>query len=264
MSNSYNYPQNNEYTYNGQTSKSASYLPKYYNENVEPIYPVLNDQTSLEIRMPFIQKVYFLLILQIIYTTGIVSVCYFVDQVYNFLMENPWIFYSSLIVYFVLFIVLICIDKVARTKPWNYILLFVFTTAVSIILGTSIPGNYDGKLVFICLGITLFVTICASFYACQTKRDFTTKGGILFAFFVALLVFIVLQFFFRSQMLGLIISVIGAFLMTAYIIFDTQLIIGGKHRRYQLYTDEHVFGALILYVDILNLFLFMLGINRNS
>lgn len=43
-----------------------------------------------------------------------------------------------------------------------------------------------------------------------------------------------------------------------YLVFDTQLILGGKHRRYTVSPEEYVFAALNLYLDIVNLFLLLL------
>ena len=44
-----------------------------------------------------------------------------------------------------------------------------------------------------------------------------------------------------------------------YIVYDTQLMIGGKHK-YSLDPEEYVFAALNLYLDIINLFLYLLSI----
>jgi FtsH-binding integral membrane protein len=41
-----------------------------------------------------------------------------------------------------------------------------------------------------------------------------------------------------------------------YLIIDTQLIIGGK--RLELSLDDYVIGALILYMDIIQIFLYLL------
>lgn len=45
-------------------------------------------------------------------------------------------------------------------------------------------------------------------------------------------------------------------------VYDVQLIMGG--RKYELSEEEYVFGALILYVDIINLFLILLYIFGGS
>jgi len=44
-----------------------------------------------------------------------------------------------------------------------------------------------------------------------------------------------------------------------YLVFDTQLMLGGKHK-YSLSPEEHIFAALNLYLDIVNMFLYILSI----
>lgn len=244
--------------YTNQQSELPLYLPAITNAFY---LPYVEEAHILE-QLNFIRKVYLLLSLQIFYTIGLVSLCYFVKPIFDFLMANPYIFFIAMGVYISLVLMMTCFGEVSRASPWNYILLFILTTSVGIFLGAIVPFH-DGRFVFIALGITLFVTMMASMFACQTNYDFTAKGGILFSLVIGLIALIVLQFFMRDNIFGLIISVFGAFLMTAFIIYDTQLIMGGKHRKYQLRTDEHVFGALLLFTDILNLFLFILGFGRN-
>lgn len=43
-----------------------------------------------------------------------------------------------------------------------------------------------------------------------------------------------------------------------YLVFDTQLILGGKHRKYEVSAEEYVFAALNLYLDVVSLFLLLL------
>lgn len=247
---------------NASTMDKKFVIPLYIQDAVSPFISPYIEESELWVRMNFIHKVYLILSLQILYTIGLVSLCYFVKPIFDFYMVNSYIFYIAMGIYIVLVILMTCIGEIYRASPWNYILLFILTTCVGVFLGAIVPF-YDGRSIFITLGITLFVTFMASLFACQTKYDFTSKGGILFSLFVGLIALTILQFFMRDNIVGLIISVFGAFLMTAFIIYDTQLVTGGKHRKYQLRPDEHVFGALILYTDILNLFLFILGFNRN-
>jgi hypothetical protein len=51
----------------------------------------------------------------------------------------------------------------------------------------------------------------------------------------------------------------GALVFSLYIVYDTQLMIGGKHK-YSLSPEEYVFASLNLYLDIINLFLYILMI----
>ena len=51
----------------------------------------------------------------------------------------------------------------------------------------------------------------------------------------------------------------GALIFSFYIIYDTQIMIGGNHK-YSLSPEEYIFAALNLYLDIVNLFLYLLSI----
>ena len=51
----------------------------------------------------------------------------------------------------------------------------------------------------------------------------------------------------------------GALIFSLYIVFDTQMMMGGNHK-YSLSPEEYVFAALNLYLDIINLFLYILVI----
>ena len=52
---------------------------------------------------------------------------------------------------------------------------------------------------------------------------------------------------------------LGALVFSLYIVYDTQLMMGGKHK-YALSPEEYIFAALNLYLDIINLFLYLLAI----
>lgn len=51
----------------------------------------------------------------------------------------------------------------------------------------------------------------------------------------------------------------GALIFSLYIVYDTQLMMGGNHK-YSLSPEEYIFAALNLYLDIINLFLYILTI----
>jgi FtsH-binding integral membrane protein len=43
-----------------------------------------------------------------------------------------------------------------------------------------------------------------------------------------------------------------------FLVFDTQMIIGGEHRKIQLSPEEYIVGALQLYLDVVYIFIFIL------
>lgn len=131
----------------------------------------------------------------------------------------------------------------------------------------------------IAMGLTAIMTVGLTIFAIQTKWDFTKLGG---ALFIAILLFIVagiVASIIRSHYLDLVISCIGVLLFSIYLIRmfyssafeygiinkhlflsdDTQQIIGGNHK-YQMSPEEYVLGAIALYLDIIEIFLYLLRI----
>ena len=62
---------------------------------------------------------------------------------------------------------------------------------------------------------------------------------------------------FRYAIIGY--AAVGALIFMVYIVYDTQLMMGGKHK-YSIDPEEYIFAALNLYLDIINLFMYILAI----
>merc|ERR1712045_453911 len=109
----------------------------------------------------------------------------------------------------------------------------------------------------VCAAITLGLTI----FAFQTKIDFTAMGGGLIAVLMCFMIFGLIALFFpASRTLNLVYASIGCIIFSLY---DTQLMVGDSHK-YSLSPEEYVFAALNLYLDIINLFMYILSIIGNS
>lgn len=83
------------------------------------------------------------------------------------------------------------------------------------------------------------------------------KGGMLYVFLIMLIVFGIFGGIFHSKVLNILYACIGALIFSAYIVFDTQLMLGGNHK-IAISPEEYVFAALNLYLDVVNLFLYLL------
>ena len=57
----------------------------------------------------------------------------------------------------------------------------------------------------------------------------------------------------------LVFAIIGAIIFSLYIVFDTQMMMGGNHK-YSISPEEYIFAAIAIYLDILNIFLYILRI----
>jgi len=140
----------------------------------------------------------------------------------------------------------------------NYICLSIFTLAEGFLLGCA-TSMYRREEVFFAALITLVVVVGLTLFAFQTKIDFTAMGGILFVAVLILMVFGIVLMFFPGKTGTLIYASFGALLFSIYIVYDTQMMVGGDHK-YSISPEEYVFASLNLYMDIVNLFLYILTI----
>ncbi|KAL5009899.1 hypothetical protein ScPMuIL_012204 [Solemya velum] len=208
------------------------------------------------IRLGFIRKVYGILLCQLLVTMAIMAIFIYVDEVKEYSVANPWMWYVCLVLTIIILIVLSCCPNVRRQFPTNMIFLSIFTLCEAFLLGT-VASHYDQDAVLIAVGITAVVAFSLTIFAFQTKWDFTMFGGLLFVLVIVLLVFGLLCAIIQSRFMILMYAAIGALIFSAYLVFDTQLMMGGKHK-YALSPEEYIFAALNLYLDIINLFMFIL------
>ena len=117
-------------------------------------------------------------------------------------------------------------------------------------------------IVFAAATMTAGIVIALTLYAVFTKTDFTTCGGILAVLGGVFLVFMIFSFFFGPTF-HLIMSFVGVLLFGIYLVFDTQYIVGGKHRRHTIDKDDYILGAVMLYLDIITIFIYLLDILRS-
>uniref|UniRef100_A0A2P2HYI3 Protein lifeguard 1-like n=2 Tax=Hirondellea gigas TaxID=1518452 RepID=A0A2P2HYI3_9CRUS len=212
------------------------------------------------IRHAFVRKVYFILMIQLLFTVGVVALFTFHDGLKRFVQRNMWVYFMSYAVFLVTYITLVCCSGVRRKYPGNMIMLAVFTLAMSYMTGT-ISSFYDTKIVLMTLGITTVICFLISLFAMQTKYDFTGAHVYLFVLGMVLLIFGIIAIFTRSQIMQTVYSAGIALLFSMYLVYDTQRLMGGK--KYELSPEEHVYGALTLYIDVVQIFMALLSLSKN-
>jgi FtsH-binding integral membrane protein len=223
-------------------------------------HPQSHPHTLLQaVRMGFIRKVYGLLSLQLLITFGIVCIFSFVKPVKTAIQTHPGALVAAIVLSFAFLIALTCCPGVAQTYPTNYLCLFGFTLAEGYMVG-AIASYYDSQTVLLAVGITVILTLALTLFALQSRVDFTAKSGSMLVLLVCLLLFGLWTAFFPSRVAQTAYAALGAVVFGLFIIYDTQLIVGGKHRKFQYSVDSYVFAALSLYLDIVQLFLFILSL----
>uniref|UniRef100_A0A8C0XWX0 Uncharacterized protein n=1 Tax=Castor canadensis TaxID=51338 RepID=A0A8C0XWX0_CASCN len=164
---------------------------------------------------------------------------------------------AAIITFFCVLIILACCGNLCRQVPANYILLAFFTLLEALLLGT-VSVFYKAEEVLWATAATTLVTSALTLFALQTKWDFTLLNGVLFVFVFVLMIYGFMIIFVRSYWLHLIYSALGTVLFSLYLVMDVQLMVGGSHHHYNLDPEEYVFAALNIYLDIINLFIFIL------
>ncbi|KAK2154077.1 hypothetical protein LSH36_277g00004 [Paralvinella palmiformis] len=148
----------------------------------------------------------------------------FIRKVYGILLCQLLV----TIIFITLFLYIEPLREYSYNNPWLWGVSFAMTFMCIIVLACCPDVRRQWPINFIMLAL---------FW------DFTMCNGMLFVLVIVLLCF---------GMLAMIIQ-------NYYIVFDTQMMLGGKHK-YSLSPEEYIFAALNLYLDIINLFMFILSL----
>ncbi|KAH9256299.1 hypothetical protein BASA81_005520 [Batrachochytrium salamandrivorans] len=230
-----------------------------------PKYGAAVDSVEQSIRLGFTRKVFGILGLQLLVTLGVIMLFSLVTPVREYVdlskgQGHPWVFMVGMIGSLASLLTLACCANQARTHPNNLVFLGLFTTAESVLLGV-VCAAYTLESVMFAVGVTAMLVLGLVAFASVTKQDFTGAGPYLFVALMSLLMYSVLLSFvpgLRSDLVQTGMTYLGVVLFSFYVVYDTQLILGGKHKKFQFGVDEYVFAAINIYLDIVNLFIRLL------
>ncbi len=105
----------------------------------------------------------------------------------------------------------------------------------------------------------------AAVYGAVGKQDLTKLGGILFMGLIGLLVAMVINIFLASSAISWLISIGGVGLFAVLTAYDVQRIARGDYAAITSSPERgSIIGALHLYLDFINMFLFMLRLFAGS
>ena len=214
-------------------------------------------QHSHQIKLAFIRKVYGLLCTQLLFTGFFCGATVIYPSSFVW-VSNPTLFILSII----LSIPLICITHAYKHKyPVNMILLTLFTCLETILISNitlKYSENGMGEIVGIAFLVTGILFWLLSFYTLVSKQDFNFLGGFLFISLGTIFVISIIQLFVHIQILNVLITILGIICFSGYILYDTSQII------HHLGPDDYIEATLMLYLDVINLFLYILECIRTS
>ena len=158
----------------------------------------------------------------------------------------------------------------ARINKISYKTALIMFYAYSIINGITLSSvflAYNIGVVY-----TAFFTTAISFgimsvYGITTKKDLTRIGNVLMMLLIGVIVASVVNMFVGNNQFDLIISFAAVAIFVGLVAYDTQKL---KSFYFSTYGDYHVqrkigiIGALSLYLDFINIFLYLLRIFGNG
>ncbi|MBA4099426.1 MAG: hypothetical protein C0484_21980 [Rhodospirillum sp.] len=135
--------------------------------------------------------------------------------------------------------------------------------AFAAVMGLSLSSIflvYTGQSIVTTFFVSSATFLAMALYGYTTKRDLTGWGSFLFMGLIGLIVASLVGLFVQSTALQFAISVIGVLIFTGLTAYDTQKIkemyFAGDNS--ETYGKKAVMGALSLYLDFINLFLYLL------
>lgn len=250
-----------------ERGEGSARLQQLWQQGLEPNSV---DKTLRQIRNNFIFKVFGIVALQLLLTTVVGAFFTLNDSARLFILGpgSPLVLLAFAATFGIL-IYMTCVPDSLHRHPANMILLFVFTALESISVGavcamTATGGSGKGSgIVLQALVITAVVVAGLTAFAFQTTYDFTPKSSLLTATLLAVIVASCFRMFLPALPgLQIAFALVTAVVFALMLVVNLQQLIGTKELK--VTEDDYIAISLSLYLDVLNLFLSILTILRET
>ena len=209
------------------------------------------------------KTVYLWMILGLAVTAGVSLAVANSVTLIRFVLLNPVVTIAVFIAQIVL--VMVLSGRVERLSTGAAIGIFLGYSALTGVTLSSIFIAYAGRSIALAFISALSVFAGGAIYGAVSRKDLRSWGGYLTMGLFGLIVASLLNLFFRSSGFDLIVSVIGVLLFTGLTAWDSQRIADMNRQYGQDMTSEEltkigILGALDLYLDFINIFLYLVRI----
>lgn len=234
----------NEYNDYNQTP------PPYYGGRQESIEQVV----SSTMKMVYVKMTLGLLVTAL--TAWFAAISYTFT---SFMYTHPWMMWVFIVAEFALVIgISSAIEKISNAMATAMFYLFAFVNGLMLF---TIFCTYEPFIIAKTFMITAGTFAAMSVYGYTTSKDLTKVGSYLMMALFGLIIAMLVNLFMKSQMFDWIISIAGVAIFIGLTAWDTQAVkrmaaVTPAEYRGRLAT----IGALNLYLDFINLFLYLLRI----
>lgn len=199
-------------------------------------------------------------------TVGFCFLSYYVKSFFEFQINNPWCLYFFLGIAVALTVTVMCFgnDCIGENTYLKVLLLAIIVISFSYIVSyfTSLYANaYGAPLVVEAAVLTAGLVMALTLYAFVIKTDFSTCVGIIIVVLVSFILFGISFAFTMSGSLHTLFATFGCIIAGIILVIDTQWVADGD-RGCSL--DDPLLGALVIYVDIIRVFLYVLQLMGSS
>src|SRR5262245_2124879 len=219
--------------------------------------PAASDSAAAERVSRFLRSVYGWMCAGLAVTAAVAYGTLGSPAVLGAVQANSWLLLGLVIAQ--LGVVFVLAMRVAQLAPGAAIGLFVGYSALTGVTMALVLLAYTGESVATTFVVTAGMFGALALYGSTTKRSLAGVGQFALMGLIGLVLASLVGLFWRSDALQFLISVVGVIVFTALTAWDAQ-----KLRQMALslpdgqVTSYAVVGALTLYLDFINLFLFLL------
>lgn len=224
----------------------------YYNREI------INMNT--EVTNAFVRKVMSYMISGLILTTLVPLYLFF----FNYELVITLTRYFQIIAIAEVALVLFLSFRINKISPVTAKLVFFLYSLMNGILFSSLAFIFHPMSILYTLGITVIMFIVIGVYGYTTKEDLTKYSKFFMTGLITIILISLINIFLKAPMLYWVGTIFGVVIFSGLIAFDLNRI---KYIAYNIADNDKemiekmgIIGALNLYLDFINLFLYLLRI----
>ncbi|QJC36031.1 BAX inhibitor (BI)-1/YccA family protein [Enterobacteriaceae endosymbiont of Donacia cincticornis] len=189
-------------------------------------------------------------------------------QITNYLLNNKYFLLSICFIQFIL--VFIISSLINQLSGKTLTTLFMFYSCLTGFTTAGIFSVYNQNAIFTTFITTSLTFLIMCIWGFVTKKDLTNLGNIIIMGIIGTLVASFINLWLQNSLITSIVNYLGVIFFTLIIAYDTQKL---KNIAKKISLNEHdqnnlrryaILGALMLYLDFINLFFIILRMISND
>ena len=212
----------------------------------------------------FLSKVFGWMFLGLVLTGVVAGLIGSNQELLTTITESPWIFIGLVVLQ--LGLVIAISAAINRISPAVALTLFFLYAASVGVIFAFVFELYTTQSIFTTFLVTAGMFGAVGAWGYVTKRDLSTLGTVMIMALVGLILATIVNLFWANETLYWITTYAGVAIFAGLTAYDFQKIKGYAHAGLEGDAEQRasIMGALALYLDFINLFLFLLRIFGQS